>query len=292
MSYKTTCPKCGGNYFYVTPHNGVGYCFHCAYLERANEEKPTEYTPKHSVEDIRRLYTSLTKYYHSCITDSVRVYLNSRGFDDNMIQKLKIGYIPDENIPSIDSVLGRDSGLYINGKAVLGNRIAFPYIVKDVITDIRGRAVDKNDPIRYKSPVGTASARGADYPYNSADMSLEHIVTEGEIKAGIASQFGVPCVSLPGIISWRPKLYVNQKQIIVFDSTKNKATREITFKAIDKLARKLNNPYVAALPLRGNDKMDIDTFILSYGAEEFKTITSNALIYDDWAKLQRRTYVH
>jgi hypothetical protein len=123
-------------------------------------------------------------------------------------------------------------------------------------------------------------------------MQSEHIVTEGEIKAGIASQFGVPCVSLPGIISWRPKLAVSQKQVIVFDSTKNRTTRELTFKAVDKLARRLSNPYVAALPLRGNEKMDIDTFILSYGVNEFKNITSNALVYDDWAKLQRRMYVH
>jgi DNA primase len=293
MSYKTTCPKCGGNDFYVTPHNGVGYCFHCAYVEHNNEEKTsTTYTPKHSVQEIRQLYTALTRYYHSCITEPVRVYLNSRGFTDDMIQELKLGYIPDEAMPSVDPILGKDSGLYINGKAVLGNRIAFPYLFKDTVTDIRGRAVSKEDPIRYKSPVGTATARGADYPYNSKDMNQEHIITEGEIKAAISSQYGVPCVSLPGIIAWRPKLVVSQKQIIIFDSTKNRATREITYKAIDKLAMKLTNPYVAALPLRGQDKMDIDTFILMYGIEEFKAITSNALIYDEWAKIQRRTYVH
>ena len=292
MSYKTTCPKCGGNDFYVTPSNGVGYCFHCTYYEREGDERVAVQKLHYSVEALRALYKKLTEYYHSCITPEVRLYLNSRGYDDSTISTLKLGYIPDEPLKQIDPILGKDSGLYSNGRAVLGNRISFPYIVKDMVVDIRGRALDKNDPIRYKSPMGTASVRGADYPYNYQDITQDHIVTEGEIKAGLATQAGIPCVALPGIVSWRPMLKQTVKQTIIFDTTRNKSTREITFRAVDKLASKLYNPYVVVLPLGSDDKMDIDAFILKKGEEEFRTIVNNALPYDEWAKIQRRPNVH
>lgn len=294
MNYKTDCPKCGGNDFYVTPSNGMGYCFHCGYLERADKKSDSaEYEIKTSIEAIRYVYTMLTEYYHSSLTDSARIYLNSRGFDDATITKFKLGYIPNDVPTHLHKDALRDSGLYVNNKAVLGERISFPYIVGDKVTDIRGRSMDKNEPTRYKSPLGSSGNRGAIFPYNECDMRHDHIVTEGEIKAIMSHQFGVPCVALPGISSWRPKVsQTSAKQTIVFDSTKNRVTREITFRAIDKTAKMLYNPYVVVLPLLGEDKMDIDSFILRRGAVEFKTIIDNALPYSEWAKLQRRNNVY
>lgn len=293
MSYKTTCPKCGGNDFYVTPANGLSYCFHCTYSEKDGNKSHDERKIVNSIETIQSFYTSVTEYYHSSITTQVRMYLNSRGYDDNAISQLKLGYIPNEPMHHVNQELLRDSGLYVYERAVLGDRISFPYIVDGKVTDIRGRSMDKNEPTRYKSPLGTASNRGAIYPYNFIDSMSEHIVTEGEIKAGIASQFGFKCVALPGIASWR-QMTANStsKQTIVFDSARNKSSREHTLRAIDNLAKKLYNPYVAMLPLGKEDKMDIDTFILSKGPDEFRTIITNALPYSEWAKMQRRTNVY
>lgn len=294
MNYKTECPKCGGNDFYVTPSNGVGYCFHCSYYEREDKKSESpEYEIKTSIDAIRYVYTMLAEYYHSSLTDSARMYLHSRGFDDDMIQKFRLGYIPNDVPTHLHKDALRDSGLYINNKAVLGERISFPYIVNDKVTDIRGRSLDKNDPVRYKSPLGSAQIRGALFPFNYSDINVDHVVTEGEIKAIMSHQFGIPCVALPGIASWRPKTSQTQsRQVIVFDSTKNKVTREITFRAVDKTAKQLYNPYVAVLPLLGEDKMDIDSFILRRGSSEFKTIIESALPYEDWAKLQRRNNVY
>jgi DNA primase len=294
MSYKTTCPKCGGNDFYVTPHNGVGYCFHCTYFERAGESKTVDTELETPVQTIRAFYKKITDYYHSCITPTVRAYLIERGYTDASIAYFKLGYVPDEQRSDLNDSIARDSGLYLNGKPTLGGRISFPYLTQNgsMVVDVRGRALKNDDPIRYKSALGSGHLRGADYPYNYADSSVAHIVTEGEIKAGIASQNGIPAVALPGIVSWKAHLSGTQKQTIVFDSTKDKQKREITFKAVDRLAHKLYNPFVAVLPLRGHDKMDIDLFITTYGVDEFKAIVNNALPYTDWAKLQRRTYVH
>lgn len=291
MNYKTTCPRCGGNDFYVTPHNGMGYCFHCTYLEKSGESREvTQLT--YSIEAVRGAYKYLADYYQSSLTETARTYLNSRGFDDATIQRLKLGYITEECPKMFDKALARDTGLFVEGKSVLAGRISFPYLVKDAVTDIRGRSLDKTNPVKYKSPLGSSEVRGAIFPYNFNDAYTTHVVTEGEIKAAISSQAGIPAVALPGIVSWRPRLRCGEKQVIVFDSTANRSTREITFRAIDSLSSKLVNPYVAMLPLRGNEKMDIDTYILTYGEEEYRLIIQNALPYNEWAILQRRPNVH
>jgi len=293
MNYKAKCPQCGGNDFYVTPQNGVAYCFHCTYYERSGEAKGKQRIITSDIESIRDFYTKITDYFHSCLTLPAITYLYGRGFTDETISKLKIGFIPDKELPvSYEDTVVKDSGLFVGTQCVLANRIAFPYFVDNTVVDIRGRTLDATEEVRYKSPLGSASSRGAVYPYNANDATQDHIITEGEIKAVIATQVGIPCVALPGITSWREKTLSNHKQIILFDSTRVKTTREITFRAIDKLAGRLLNPYVVVLPLGKNIKMDIDEFILTRGVDEFKNIINNALTYREWAILQRRLNVN
>lgn len=295
MNYKTHCPKCGGNDFYVTPSNGVGYCFHCAYYER--EDVPSNYKEHvyvHSVEEIRALYKQATDYYHSCLSKKHEEYLVSRGLTLDTIQQARIGYIPKDPYPrKVEPTLLRDSGLYVGQSSILGNRISLPYIAGDLVTDLRGRDIDGNDSVKYKSPLGSATLRGAIYPFNYKDASIDgHVVTEGELKALVASQNGIPAVALPGISSWRANVQAPCKQVIVFDSTSVRTTKEITFKAVEKLAVRLHNPHIAFLPLRGKIKEDLDSFILSAGATEAKLIIQSAVSYQEWSLLQRRVNVH
>jgi hypothetical protein len=293
MNYKTDCPNCGGNDFYVTPQNGVGYCFHCSYLERSDNTNDRSHKPKADIESIRNFYNLASRYYHSALNKTAVDYLHKRGFTDDMIEELQIGYIPLDMPAHFNSELARDSGLYVSGKSVLGNRISFPYLVGRSVTDIRARSLDPDEETRYKSPLGSAELRGAVFPYNYRYSKVDHVVTEGEIKSVLSSKAGIPAVGLPGITSWRAMTSNTQvKQTIVFDSSKIKHSRETVFRAIDKLASKLYNPYVALLPLLGGEKMDIDEFILLKGEEEYRTIINNALPYHEWAKLQRRTNVY
>jgi DNA primase len=293
MSFKTKCPQCGGNDFYVTPENGVAYCFHCTYYERSGEAKGKQRIITSDFDSLRGFYTKIADYFHSCLTLAATTYLYGRGFTDETIAKFKIGFIPDKELPvNYEDTVVKDSGLFVGTQCVLANRISFPYFVGNTAVDIRGRSLDATEEIRYKSPLGSATARGALYPYNANDATGDHIITEGEIKSVIASQAGVPCVALPGITSWREKTVSDHKQIILFDSTRVKTTREITFRAIDKLANRLLNPHVVLLPLGKNTKMDIDEFILTHGVGEFKNIIDNALPYREWAILQRRLNVN
>jgi hypothetical protein len=295
MNYKTTCPECGGNDYYVTPANGVGYCFHCAYYERNGAgQSQKEHVITHSIEEIRLFYKQATDYYHSCLSRKHEEYLVGRGLTLETIQRHKLGYIPNEPYPrKVEDSLKRDSGLYLGQVAILGGRISLPYLVNDLVTDVRGRDFDGDNSVKYKSPLGSTISRGAVYPYNYTDLHSErHVVTEGELKALVSSQYGVPAVALPGISGWRNMVISNNVQVIVFDSTKSRTARELTFKAVEKLAIRLKNPQIAFLPLRGSDKADLDSFILTHGIEEFKIIIGNALSYRDWAILQRRTHVY
>ena len=90
-SYKTECPKCGKDNFYVTPRNGMGYCFSptCHYVERDGKA----YTGKErvrsdNVDEIRALYYTAAHYYHSALNTQARNFLHARGFTDETIKRL------------------------------------------------------------------------------------------------------------------------------------------------------------------------------------------------------------
>lgn len=299
--YKAICQKCGGHNLYVTPDNGIEYCFNCGYSNAQRDDALSTYvplfrTPEYLIE-LRDFYKRVAAYYHSCVTPNVRAYLYKRGITDAHIKKYGIGYAPDsahslykEEIANMSGIVSR------SGNGVLRGRITFPYIdpYNGSVTDIRGRDYDSPEPdVKYKGPFGSAVSRGADeWPYN-APLGYKGdtiLITEGEIKSIVASDY-IHTVGMPGINSWRYRLRSmlseNQRAVIVFDSQADAAVQTAVHKAIDKLASRLHSVYVATLPLTGK-KTDLDEFVLTKGGESLKLIVDKALPYETWAKLQRR----
>lgn len=287
-SYRTECPKCMRNNFVITPHNGIGYCFNCTYLNNG-----THITDKieisENVEIFRELYTQAANYYHSSLTSAAYSFLVSRGFTDTTIEELKLGFCPTGRHPLYRHKLAKESGLTdYNKDGFLANRITFPYFANNTITEIRGRSIDSTDEVKYKSLLGSSYYRGAIYPYNYHLHDNNRILlTEGEIKADIAYQVGIPSMALPGIGVWRkgfiPK--TSTEYILLFDS--QKYGMKYVRQAITKVAQKIKHIKIATLPLMGKDKQDIDSFILLYGAKAFHMIVNSALVYNDWKVLQR-----
>src|SRR5688572_6790200 len=193
MSYKTECSSCGGHNFYVTEHNGLGYCFNCGYCELQGEHKRAPKTRSPNLDEIRHFYKRMAEYYHAALDGKALQYVYSRGFTDTTIQHFKIVYIPRDTSLLYRNSIAKEAGLadYYGG-AFLAERISFPYINKDgIVTDIRGRDITGEDELKYKSPHGSAYFRGADYPYNfAAHNESTVILTEGEIKTSIAWQYG------------------------------------------------------------------------------------------------------
>lgn len=288
-SYKIECKVCGRVAFYVTPHNGMGYCFVCSYTERDTGKgyiPPVKERSKY-ITDIRHYYEKMTNYYHSSLDTQALKFLYNRGFNDTTIASLKIGYCPPGKSSLYEGLIPREAGLVYNeSESWLAGRITFPYFAKNSVTDIRGRSILK-DILPYKSPYNSPYYRGADYPYNYHLHDSDYVIlTEGEIKADLAVQYDFPTEALPGINGWR-KGFVQrdgQKIILCFDSqVDNRYVR----KAIIHAAAQIHKPYVATLPLMGKQKQDIDNFILCYGPELFGAVINAALPFNTWLQLQR-----
>jgi len=283
---KQECPQCGGMNLYYTTHNDFSYCFNCSYTQRGQEYHERTVHKSEHIKEIRQFYTEQAAKYHSNLRDSDRLWLHDRGFDDTDIQALQIGYCADE---VIDTPIAYESGLAYKTqrlkKAVLGNRIVFPYLsVSGAVIDIRGRSLDDTEEKKYKSPIGSTLFRGANLPYNYAvtEQAKKVIITEGEIKAGIATKYGFPAIGLPGMTNWRNGMCIQEdvEYIIMLDNQRR--NRRLLLQAVEKLAAHFDNPRIATLPLFSEDKADIDSFILRYGAKEFRICLDSALPIEEW----------
>lgn len=281
MSYKTTCPNCGGHNFYVTEHNGVKYCFNCAYVEKEGYAEENIKVRSLHVEEIRKYYTEVTRYYHSCLDTKHRDFLHQRGIEDSTIERLQIGFCPNSSHQLYVHPLAEESGISIKREPFLSNRIIFPYWFEGKVTDMRGRTVDM-DELKYKSPFKSAYYRGADYAYNVSALPEETIViTEGEIKSILPEQFGLPTKGLPGMNAERTiSVGTFKKVVLCFDN--QRYNRKQLIMAIKRWAQKLPNPFIATLPLRGKDKQDIDGYILQYGIDSYKQVIAAAMPYEKW----------
>lgn len=284
------CPVCHKDNFWFTEHNGVGFCFNCGHWTRDGNAivKPKERS-KHK-DEIRGLYKQAAYYYHSSLDTISREYLYNRGFTDKTIETFKIGFCPAGKHPMYRTSIAIEAGLATSiHTAFLENRITFPYFYdNETITDIRGRAVNPNEDIRYKSPYHDAYYRWSDYPYNyHLNNNKITIITEGEIKALIATQFDYPSMALPGILTWRNGFIANPdtKYIIIFDNQRSNMYNVRA--AITRIVERISNAHIGTLPLFDQEKQDIDSLILTYGIDIFKDVIDMALPYNEWAQLQR-----
>lgn len=277
---KIQCPQCGGNNFYVTAE--LGFCFNCRYTEKENKEVVTRVRSKH-IPEIRLLYGELANYYHSCLDTEHRDYLHARGITDATIDTLKIGYCPPAVCIYNKHPLAEYAGIG-TFYAHLADRIVFPYLRGETVTDLRGR-LWRGDGEKYLSLKHSAFYRGADFSYLIDITADDVIITEGEIKAILPVQHGIAAHGLPGMNSYRlPTLTNTRRQVIIFDTQADVRLQRYVNAAVHNLAPKLDTPYVAFLPLRGEEKQDTDSYILRYGIDAFKIVANNALPYAEWSR--------
>lgn len=289
--YKDICPKCHKDNLWITPANGVSYCFTpgCDYKQYGTFDEIT-YEPSKHIDEIRDYYTEITEYYHTCLDNRAEQYLLQRGITHHTINTYKIGYVPSDVHISYTSWIAQESGIAYDQRLgyapSLADRIVFPYWYKGNVTDIRGRSFD--DDLRYKSAYGKVHFRGAIYPFNMDKSKAKVILfTEGEIKALLAEQAGYECIAVPGITMWRDGFTPcdNQRVIIVMDNQrKHKGIK----KAIMKIANRFDDVYVASLPLFGKEKQDIDSYILEYGYDSFRRVIDSALDYNTWLSIAKK----
>jgi DNA primase len=287
-SYRTECKKCGGHNYVVTPSKGISKCFNCGYYELDSAVAPQSKVMSSHLDEIRALYAQAAKYYHSALTPEAYTFLHNRGFTDAMIKELQLGYCPSGRSPLYTKLIAKEAGLAkYDSTAFLENRITFPYFHNGMHTEIRGRAIDPYEEVRYKSPLGSSYHRGAIYPYNYQYTAPRIIITEGEIKAAIALQYGHTAIAMPGLSIWSEGFRESPETeyIVCFDSQQH--AQYNVQRAIIAIADKIPTMKVATLPLLGKKKQDIDSFILDHGVVFFTNIIHSALPFAEWYKLQR-----
>lgn len=285
-SYKTDCPQCGGDNLYCTPANGMKYCFNCGYkeIQRGFSRPFEEVEKKGPIDDIRAVYATLTDYYHSNIAGVARRYLHSRGITDSMIETYKLGYCPpNDNLFIYKTKEAQEAGIALHETATLQNRIIFPYFVKGTVVDLRGRSIDPNDDVRYKSPHNRRYYRGADYLYGHDNMKYPHILVEGEIKRIIVESLGYRACGTPGV-TIQFSTYMPGKVYICLDSEAVLAKRLDVARSVIKVAVKSVDPFVMELPLNGKSKMGADDLILE-NKDQFLFAYRNAIPFDVWKRL-------
>ncbi len=303
--YKTSCPACGGHNLYVTPHNGIGYCFNCGYTRRQREHKP-HYARRSSFRDgIRAVYTAYAQWCAEHMRDEHYAYLEQRGITRATAQQYCIGYCPPKLFTLLLTREAYEAGLITTDrKPFLAGRILIPYLdTQGTVIDLRGRVYDPAvahlPDVKYLSPYRSAYYRWADIPYNAAALqSPQVVITEGELKALASVQAGIPSVALPGIRSFRDgltdglrmSLIVNAGADVVICFDHQRQHMNDVYRAVIDLVKRLRvyttHLRVATLPLVDDDeKMDIDTYILRYGVEAYRSVIASAPLFDTWYRL-------
>lgn len=298
------CPVCGckdANFNVGTKF--VWRCWHCSGSGRVITEdgyKVQEVEErKLDVTNIRRLYTKLADKYHSSLFSDVISYLKNRGLTEDTIDLFKLGFCSTDFYDEYSNNLAEDSGVIYNNYPILSNRIVIPYLYQDEAVNLRGRIVEsvfsykKNTPT-YVSLSGSSSARGANFLFNHSIIESEPtiIITEGEFKAIVAIQYGFPVVATPGIFGWDKSwssLFKDKEVILAADNEKISGLRSPAYLMAKSLSKEIPHLKVAVLyKTSKQEKVDIDSLILSRGVKAFENSIRGAMKVNDWLGLQER----
>jgi len=295
-TWKAICPDCKNNNLYYTTSNGLAYCFNCGSVYTTGKREYIDEQEK-DVPAIREYYKRVQQAYSGYITKEHEQYFNHRGIDKGGIELFQLGFCPTSTLDVYFDPVAKEAGLadYQNNP-ILAERYIFPYICDGDVIDMRGRASHIDQDPKYKSARGASKSRGAIYPFNWDNAQLLArqkkylIITEGEIKAAVAHLQGFPCVALPGMMTWREGLRPESdwKLIVIFDSAAKKESQRDIDNAIKRLNERVVNLFVARLPLLGQDKQDLDSFLLhpKGGAQRLEYFIKNAMPFSEYIKLR------
>lgn len=297
------CPVCNCKDANFNTGKLVWRCWHCSASGRIITQDGYEVSEpeeiKLDVDEIRKLYGKLCDKYHSSLVPSVIEYLKKRGLNEDTIDKFKLGFCGTDFYDEYLSSIAEDSGIIYNNYPILSNRIVIPYTYHDSIVNLRGRIVDvlfaykKNTPT-YVSLSGSHKARGANFLFNHDIIEKENsiIITEGEFKAILASQYGFPVVATPGIFGWDKSwssLFKDKEVILAADNDKISGMRSPAYLMAKLLSKEIPHMKVAILYRQTKqDKVDIDSMILNSGIKSFEKSIKGAMNITDWLRLEKR----
>jgi len=247
--------------------------------------------------DQATLLEDCNSYFVYCLENStgakeVRDYLSSRGYRDEDVKAMELGYIPDQdklfkyllnkgyNKSLIDEVLKLNKGI---GST---HRLTIPYRSGGSIKGFKFRTIGDHKP-KYLNSTGL-DRMGGFFNLLGIKGDKDLVIVEGELDSLLATARGVENVVAIGgnsITSDQVKDAIRRGAksfTICLDNEPGK--EEETAKRITKaveviLGEGVNRVYIATLPDLGGGKTDPDRLIRERGVEAFREALSSRLTY-------------
>ena len=247
--------------------------------------------------DQATLLEDCNSYFIYCLenstgADEVRAYLSSRGYSDEDVKAMELGYIPDQdklfkyllnkgyNQSLIDEVLKLNKGI---GST---HRLTIPYRSGGSVKGFKFRTVGDATP-KYLNSTGL-DRLGGFFNLSGIKGDKDVVIVEGELDSLSATARGVDNVVATGgssIASEQVKDAIRRgaKSFTLCLDTepgKEEETAKRITSAIEViLGEGVNRVYIVTLPDLGGGKTDPDRLIKESGVEAFREALSNRLTY-------------
>ena len=253
--------------------------------------------------DQATLLEDCNSYFIYCLenstgADEVRAYLSSRGYSDEDVKAMELGYIPDQD-KLFKYLLNKGYSQSLINEVVKLNkgigsthRLTIPYRSGGSVKGFKFRTVGDATP-KYLNSTGL-DRLGGFFNLSGIKGDKDVVIVEGELDSLSATARGVENVVATGgssIASDQVKDAIKRgaKSFTLCLDTepgKEDETAKRLTSAIEViLGEGVNRVYIATLPDLGGDKTDPDRLIKESGVEAFREAIRGALPYYEY-KLQ------
>jgi DNA primase catalytic core len=253
--------------------------------------------------DQATLLEDCNSYFIYCLenstgADEIKAYLSSRGYSDEDVKAMELGYIPSQDKlykyllskgysqNLIDEVVKLNKGI---GST---HRLTIPYRSGGSVKGFKFRTVGDATP-KYLNSTGL-DRLGGFFNLSGIKGDKDVVIVEGELDSLSATAKGVENVVATGGSSIAPEQVRDaikrgaKSFTLCLDRDPGKEVE--TYKKINSaieviLGEGVNRIYIARLPGSGDDKVDPDSLIKESGVDSFKQAIREALPYYEY-KLQ------
>ena len=257
--------------------------------------------------DQATLLEDCNSYFIYCLenstgADEVRAYLSSRGYSEEDIKAMELGYIPDQDKlfkyllskgysqSLIDEVVKLNKGI---GST---HRLTIPYRSGGSVKGFKFRTIGDHKP-KYLNSTGL-DRLGGFFNLSGIKGDKDVVIVEGELDSLSATARGVENVVATGGSSIAPEQVRDaikrgaKSFTLCFDKEPGKeeeTAKRITSAIEVILGEGVNRIYIVNLPDLGGGKTDPDRLIKESGVDSFKQAIREALPYYEY-KLQETLY--
>ncbi len=247
--------------------------------------------------DQATLLEDCNSYFIYCLenstgADEVRAYLSSRGYSDEDVKAMELGYIPDQD-KLFKYLLNKgysqrliDEVVKLNKGIGSTHRLTIPYRSGGSIKGFKFRTVGDATP-KYLNSTGL-DRLGGFFNLSGIKGDKDVVIVEGELDSLSATARGVENVVATGgssISSDQVKDAIRRGAksfTLCFDTEPGKeeeTAKRITSAIEVILGEGVNRVYIVTLPDLGGGKTDPDRLIKERGVEAFREALSNRLTY-------------